>query len=150
PLYFNAETGKYAFLLIGPDGAHTELRQVGTSTLYEAADSSHLLLDASMMILRATDGTQLTYAPLGGEYNCTRIEDRNGNYLSINYTTAGRIDTVSDTLARSIKFNYDAGGALISITQLWNQGSANQVTHNWATFTYSNTTIQTSFTGLSV
>ena len=31
PIYFNSEVGKYAFLLIGPDGSRTELRQVGTS-----------------------------------------------------------------------------------------------------------------------
>ena len=150
PVYFNAETGKNTFLLISPDGGRTELRQVGTSALYESADSSHLLLDAATMILRTTDGTQLSYAWLGAEYNCTQIKDRQGNYLTINYTPTGRIDTIVDTLARSIKFNYDAAGALTSITQLWNQGAANQVTHTWASFTYTNTTIQTNFTGLSV
>src|SRR2546423_504412 len=55
PLYFNAEVGKSAFLLLSPDGSRTELRQVGTSVLYEAADSSHLLLDSSTMILHTTD-----------------------------------------------------------------------------------------------
>src|SRR6185436_6425748 len=34
--YFNSEVGKNAYLLIGSDGSRTELRQVGTSTLYEA------------------------------------------------------------------------------------------------------------------
>src|SRR6185295_14484597 len=46
-------------------------------------------------------------------------------------------------------FNYDVSGALTSITQIWNQGSANQVTHNWATFTYANTAIVTSFNALN-
>ena len=46
PLYYNSEVGKYAFLLISPDGSRTELRQVGTSGLFEAADSSYLLLDS--------------------------------------------------------------------------------------------------------
>ena len=149
PLYYNAEVGKYAFMLIGSDGSRTELRRVGTSALYEAADSSYLLLDSSTMTLRATDGTRLQYALKGTEYQCTEIKDRNGNYITVNYTPAGRIDTVVDTLARSIKFNYDANGLLTSITQIWNQSAQSPTTHNWATFEYSETTIQTNFTNLT-
>ncbi|HSD47972.1 MAG TPA: hypothetical protein VLB87_15195, partial [Pyrinomonadaceae bacterium] len=125
-------------------------RQVGTSTLYEAADASHLLLDATTMVLRATDGTQLKYEWKGSEYNCTEVKDRNGNYLTVNHNAAGRVDTVVDTLGRIVRFNYDSTGALTSITQTWNQGTANQVAHNWATFEYTNVAIQTSFTGLTV
>jgi hypothetical protein len=142
PLYYNAEVGKNAYLLIGTDGRRVELRQVGTSALYEAADSSHLLLDSSTMVLRSIDGTQLTYVAMGSEFNCTQVKDRNGNYLTINYTAFGRIDTVSDTLARSIKFNYDANGWLTSITQLWNAGATTQY---WARFAYTDTTINTNF-----
>ena len=148
PLYYNSEVGKYAFLLIGTDGSRTELRQVGTSALYEAADSSHLLLDTTAMILRNTDGTQLQYQWQGSEYDCTQIKDRNGNYISVNYTSFSRMDTVVDTLGRSLKFNYDANGWLTSITQIWNQG-ANQITHNWATFDYVNTTIATNFSAVT-
>ncbi|HJT67512.1 MAG TPA: fibronectin type III domain-containing protein [Pyrinomonadaceae bacterium] len=143
--YFNSEVGKNAFLLIGTDGGRTELRQVGTSALYEAADSSHLLLDAGTMILRTTDGTQLNYTPTGSEYNCTQIKDRNGNYLTISYTAFGRIDTVVDTLGRNIKFNYDANGWLNSISQTWNQGLGNQVTHYWAVFAYADIPVDTNF-----
>ena len=88
------------------------------------------------MVLQTTDGTQLTYVQMGDEYNCTQIKDRNGNYLTVKYTSAGRIDTVLDTLKRSVEFNYDANGWLTSITQIWNQGSSSQVTHNWAAFEY--------------
>ena len=49
PRYFNSEVGKQAYLLISPDGSRTELRQVGTSNFYEAADSSHILLDENTM-----------------------------------------------------------------------------------------------------
>ena len=149
-LYYNSEIGKYAFLLIGPDGSRTELRQMGTSTLYESADSAHLLLDAGTMVLRTSDGTQLNYALMGSEYNCTQIKDRNGNYITVNYTAFGRIDTIVDTLARSIKFNYDANGLLTSITQAWNQTPTSQVTHNWAVFSYADTLIQTNFSGVTV
>lgn len=148
-LNFNNETGKYGYLLIGLDGSRTELRQIGSSVLFEAADSSHLLLDTSNMILRGTDGTQLTYVWTGNQFDCTQIKDRNGNHISITYNS-GRIGTVTDTLGRVINFNYDANGLLISITQVWNQGLPNQVTHSWATFTYANTTIQTNFSGLTV
>ena len=150
PSYYNSEIGTNAFLLIGSDGSRTELRRVGSTTLYEAADSSYLLLDSSTMVLRTTAGTQLKYELKGSEYQCTEIKDRNGNYITINYTTFGRIDAVIDTLGRNIKFNYDSNGWLISITQIWNQNSPSQVSHNWATFEYTNTSINTSFTGLTV
>jgi len=149
-VYFNTEVGKNAFLLIAPDGSRTELRQVNASSLYEASDSSHLLLDTatSPWILRATDGTQLAYEWKGADYQCTQIKDRNGNYITVNYDASGRLDTVIDTLARSIKFNYN-GNDLSSITQTWTVNGA-PLTHNWARFTYSDQTIQTNFSGLTV
>jgi YD repeat-containing protein len=151
--YFNTETQKEAFLLIGSDGSRTELRRVSTSgagaNLYEAADSSHLLLDTSLTpkILRTANGTQLSYELKGGDLKCTKIKDRNGNYITVNYTTAGHIDEVIDTLGRSIDFVYDGNGRLTQIKQLWNAGS---VTQYWARFTYANTTIDTNFPGLTI
>src|SRR5260370_19150708 len=85
---------------------------------------------------------------MGKEYQCKQIKDRNGNYITVNYDTSGRIDTVVDTLARTIKFNYGADG-LNTITQAWTINGAAQ-THTWASFTYANQTIQTTFPGLSV
>ena len=41
---FDAQTAKNAYLLITPAGHRVELRQVGTSNIYEAADSSYLQL----------------------------------------------------------------------------------------------------------
>jgi YD repeat-containing protein len=131
PLYYNSEVGKYALLLIMPDGSRTELRQVNGSALYEAADSSHLLLDSSTMVLRTTDGSQLSYALKGADYQCTQIKDRNGNYITINYTSFDKVDTVVDTLGRVITFNYDNDHFLTSITQTWGQQS-----HYWARFEY--------------
>src|SRR6185503_3298202 len=126
---------------------HTELRQVNASALYEAADSSHLLLDTTSMIMRTTDGTQLTYTLQGSDYQCTKIKDRNGNFITINYL-AGRLDTVIDTLSRTVKFNY-TGNDLISITQTWTVGGE-ALTHYWARFTYEDKTIQTNFPGLTL
>ena len=150
PLYYNQEVGKYAYLLIGPDGSRTELRQVSTTApnnkFYESADSSHLLLDNSTMILRTTDGTQLSFANQGNDFRCTQIKDRNGNYITINYVS-GRVDTVIDTLNRSITFNYNGSGSLTSITQTWTINGQPQ-THTWASFGYTTKSIQTNFTGL--
>jgi YD repeat-containing protein len=77
------------------------------------------------------------------------ITDRNGNYLSLGYTTLGSdydfLDTITDTVGRVIKFNYDPYYHLSSITQIW--GGA---THTWASFDYSDLTIQTNFGGLAV
>jgi len=129
--YYNSQVATNAFLLIGSDGSRTELRQVNSSALYEAADSSYLLLDSSTMILRTSDGTQLSYVWKGADYQCTQIIDRNGNFITINYTAFGRISTIVDTLGRNITFNYDGSNYLTSITQLWN-GQA----HQWASFEY--------------
>ena len=160
PLYYNSEVGTDAYLLIGNDGTRTELRRVGTSGLFESADSSHLLLDTTLtlpapdtgkFVLRTTDGAKMWFELKGGDYQCTQIKDRNGNYLTINYTSFGRIDTIVDTLERQIKFNYDGSNYLTSITQSWTINGQAQ-THNWAVFTYRNPnlTIQTNFSNLTV
>lgn len=153
PAFYNSEAGKYAFMLITPDGGHTEMRQVGTSTLYQATDSSYLTFDSSTMTLRATDGTQLLYAWTGSDYQCIQIKDSNGNFLSVSYTTSGYIDSIVDTLSRIIKFNYSADNRLTSITHNWTaDGQTQSQPHTWASFDYgtSDLTIQTNFSGLIV
>ncbi len=145
PTYFNSEVSKNAFLLITPDGSRVELRQVGTSELYESADSSHLLLDSSTMVLHATDGTQLSYVWKGSDFQCTQIKDRNGNFITVSYTSFGRIDAVVDTLNRTIKFNYNTDNTLASITQTWT-GPAE---HTWASFTYSISEVHTNFVNVT-
>lgn len=158
--YLNAETGKWSYLLIGSDGSRTELRRVtGSAVLYESADSSHLLLDTTdlvtadpKMVLKTTDGTQLTYKPKGMAYECTEIKDRNGNYLTINYNSAGRIANIHDTLDRIISFVYQ-NNRLSSIQQEWRKPSnpAQQITHTWASFAYTNVPVQTNFaSGIAV
>ena len=144
---YNSQVGKYAYLLIRPSGSHTELQQVGTSNTYEAADSSYLQLidNSGSLTVRPTDGSQLSYQLINGQYQCTQIKDRNGNYILVSYYNDGRINTVTDTLSRVVTFNYDAYLNLISITQSW--GGA---THTWATFGWSNLTLSTSFSGMTV
>ena len=135
--FLDSDSGIYAYILVTPSGGRVELRQVGTSNIYESQDGSYTQLDASnssALIVRTTDGTQMTYVPVGidNEFRCTQIKDRNGNYISATYnTTNGHLLTVTDTLNRLISFNYDGSDNLTSISQTWAG-----VTHYWATFYY--------------
>jgi len=60
---FDAQTARNVFVLIASSGQRVELRQVGTSNVYEAADSSSLQLtdNTNDLLLRTTDGTQIAY-----------------------------------------------------------------------------------------
>jgi YD repeat-containing protein len=144
--FYNPATNRNAYLMITPSGQRVELRQVSSSGVYEAADSSYLqLIDNGTLTVRTTDGTQLSYVWSGNVYRCTQIKDRNGNYMTATYYGHGGIQTITDTLGRVVNFNYDGYNRPISITQTWN-GS----THTWATFGYGDIFIQPDFLGLAV
>ena len=146
----SAEANKNSYLLINPDGSRVELRQFNATALYEAVDSSYLLLDTtSTMVLRSYDGTQMTYVLYGTEFQCTQIKDRNGNFITINRDGTGRITTIVDTVNRTINFNYN-GTTLTSITQSWTVNGSS-VTQTWASFQYRSPdlTINTNFTGVT-
>ncbi len=147
---FDAQAGDNVYLLIA--GSRVSLRQVGTSNVYEAADSSYLQLidNGGSLLVRSTDGTQLSYLKLNNEWRCTQIKDRNGNYLTVNYDEdLGHITTITDTLARVITFNYDSNDNLISITQDWTV-NGNPQTHTWATFGWATKIVEPSFSGVMV
>ena len=130
--------------------------------MYQAVDSSYLLLDtnnATNYTLKSSDGTQLSYVYNGSYYVCTRITDRNGNFITIAYAQ-GRIDKVTDTLGHEIKFNYApnvelcsnsaASGDLCSVTQTWTINGEQQ-THYWARFAYADRLILANWqSGLTV
>jgi YD repeat-containing protein len=86
----------------------------------------------------------MTYALASEQWVCTEVKDRNGNYISVNYNTAGNITSVVDTLGRTITFNYDSNSHLQTITQTWGTST----THTWASFSYDNTTIDTDFSSV--
>jgi YD repeat-containing protein len=146
---YNTAAQVEVYLAVLPSGRRVELRKIATNK-YEAADSSHLHLTVEpapqIMTLRATDGTQLKYTVQSdGWYHCSQIKDRNGNFITVAYTSLGStgfvgIDTITDTLNRVIKFNYDGYYHLLSITQTWGGQ-----THTWASFDYSDLTIQANF-----
>src|SRR5690349_22192506 len=60
---FDAQTARNSFLLITAAGQRVQLRQVGPSNTYEAADSSSLQLtdNSPNLVLRPTDGTPLSF-----------------------------------------------------------------------------------------
>ncbi|HKG45448.1 MAG TPA: S8 family serine peptidase [Pyrinomonadaceae bacterium] len=149
PRFYNSNTATASYLLITPAGNHVELRRVASSNVYESADASYTQLtdNTSSLLVRTTDGTQMTYTFSNGQWVCTQIKDRNGNYLTINYNAAGNISTIVDTLERTITFNYDGNARLQTITQPWTVGGSS-VTHTWATFTHENVTIDTNFSGV--
>jgi YD repeat-containing protein len=145
---FDAQTGRKSYLMITGSGERVELRQVGTSNIYDAADSSYLRLtdNGSTLLVHSTDGTKLSYSEINGEYRCVEIKDRNGNYITVNNNALGHISSIVDTLGRVINFNYDGNANLLSITQTWN----GQPSHQWVSFGWSTRTMQSSFSGAAV
>ena len=144
---FDAQTARNAYLLITAGGQRVELRQVGTSNIYDASDSSYLrLTDNGSLVIRSTDGFRLSFTYFNGEYRCTEIKDRNGNYISVNYNSLGQLTNITDTLGRVITFNYDGDANLLSITQAWN----GQSSHQWVSFGWSTRNMQSSFTSGAV
>ncbi len=160
PVYYDATTQKFNYLMITPSGAKVEFRQQqGASNVYETADSSYTQLkingtgnpnDAAEdlpITVTTTDGTQMSYSYISGAYRCTQIKDANGNYITIFNDEYGLLRSVTDTLGRVININYDANLNLTSISQTWkdNNGQGSDVTHTYATFTYANQAINTNF-----
>lgn len=151
PRFFNPQTGKNTYLMILPSGERVELRQVSANT-YESADSSYLQLTVGVSVLtvKTISGTRLSFTLSGGEYHCTEIKDRNGNLISLNNDSQGRINTITDTVGRVLTFNYDsANGALTSITQPWNV-NGQSLSHKWAEFSYTTINLQTNFGDLTM
>ena len=99
-----------------------------------------LITEVNGLTLRPTDGSQVSFALQGFEYKCTKIKDRNGNFVTLAYNAAGDVSSITDTLGRVVTFSYDANGRPLAIEQ----NRSGQV-HQWATFGYSNLTIATGF-----
>ncbi|MDM7924072.1 MAG: FG-GAP-like repeat-containing protein [Pyrinomonadaceae bacterium] len=149
----------WAYVMISPSGARTEFKQVGASAFFETADSSYLQIEAQAapdpnapveeidLVLRGTDGTQMSFNWKGGAFRASEIKDRNGNYITIEHDETGSLRKVTDTLGREITVNYDTELYPTTIQQTWkaDNGSGSATTHTWATFSYTTQEIQTNF-----
>ncbi|HEX8475600.1 MAG TPA: hypothetical protein VF666_16345 [Pyrinomonadaceae bacterium] len=148
--FLHAESGKYSYLMITPEGSRVELRQSGEGDVYEATDNSRLqMIDrgANGAVVRRPDGTQLSFKWLGGQLQCTEIKDRNGNYISAAYNERGHLNSVTDTVGHTLTFNRDRGGNLLSITQ---PREATGEQRTLATFGYSDIALQPNGRGLKI
>jgi YD repeat-containing protein len=152
--YNDGGSGPYTYLMVTPDGGRKEFRQVGSSTTYETADSSYtqLVVNGATITVTGTDSTQMSYSWKVNAFKCTQIKDRNGNYISNTYNaTTGVLESITDTLGRVININY-TNSYPTSITQTWKaaNGSGTDEPHTWATFDYTNATVSTNFSGMTV
>jgi YD repeat-containing protein len=145
---FDAQTARNAYLMITASGRRVELRQVSSSNIYLAGDSSYLQLtdNGATLLVHSTDGTQLSFTEINNEWRCVEVKDRNGNHITVNHNALGRISTITDTLGRVITFNYDVNANLISITQAW----SGQPSHQWVGFNWGTRNMQSSFSGAAV
>ncbi|MBK7709380.1 MAG: hypothetical protein IPJ30_27390 [Acidobacteria bacterium] len=165
PVYYDATTQKFAYLMVTPLGRpRAEFRQTTNSNIFETADSSYAELkingtsgpndpaDQLTLTVTGTDGTRADYEWKNGAYRCQKITDRNGNYISINHDANGLLQTVTDTLGRVVTVNYNNEALPISVTQTWktNNGADSDFTRTYATFSYTTKEINTNFNGLSV
>ncbi|HEY0427515.1 MAG TPA: VCBS repeat-containing protein, partial [Pyrinomonadaceae bacterium] len=164
PAYLSSQTSILSYLMVSPSGSRTEFRQTAVSDTYETADSNYAQVKVNnpvtstnnptpiediTLTVTTTDGTQMSYAWLGNAYRCTKITDRNGNYITISNNTDGQLTSVTDTLGRVVTVNYDSNSRPNSITQNWltDNGGPNSTTttHTWASFAYTTKTIGTNF-----
>ena len=141
----NQNNNRFVLWLLLPNGGSVELRDSGDADLFESADSTYTQYKKSTKTLTTSDGTRYYY-PNG--YMCTRITDRNGNYVSITYNGAGpAIDTITDTAGRVIKFGYDPTYYTLGSISLQTGPSTYRTL---ATFSYVNNTLGLNFAGLGI
>jgi RHS repeat-associated protein len=89
---------------------------------YDSTDGTflHFTGGSGWGALYYPDGTIISYGAAGGGYRSypTSIEDRNGNYIWINYVNGvgPRISSITDTLGRLVRFYYDSNNELVTVT----------------------------------
>ncbi len=134
------DTTSNGYLLTEPDGNQRILHFL-SSTKYESVDSTYMDYNPSSKVLSRADGTQWLYQQVGTStiFRPIQIKDRNGNYITITYSAAtnadnGAIATITDTLGRTITFNYDQNNLLSNITvpAYGGVGTTQVVTFSWA------------------
>jgi YD repeat-containing protein len=132
------------YYYVAPDGGVHDLRYNGSDSLYESIDSTFMDFNDSTGVLRMKDGTQITFALQGGSGGYvlpTQVKDRNGNYITVNYSGTGQqISSIVDTVGRTVSFSYNTDGTLASISKSGFGGAS----RSW-TFGYTSLTLSYSF-----
>jgi RHS repeat-associated protein len=148
PRYFNGRANSYSYLFTTSEGTRVEFRELGSTNTYQAVDGSNWRMTdngADGALVKTSSGTELIFAWLNGQLQCRQVKDINGNYLTVQYDPAGRLSSITDTLRRTLSFNRDQGGNLLSITQRRDNRD-----YVWATFGYADLTINANVPGLNV
>ena len=149
----NSQSG--TFLYIGPDGTRHPMQTVATNT-YETTDGTfvRVKLESSVYNAYFPNGIRITYDSLGPDdyLYASRVQDRNGNFFTITYGTAAPMITqITDSLNRTIIFNY-VSGKLDNITAPDQTSGGNGGRRTVAYFVYqtSATTLAPNFGSSSV
>jgi YD repeat-containing protein len=166
PVYYDDNGARtFNYIMVSPSGARLEFRQVsGASDTYETSDSSYVQMKTTGAIhpndpaenititVTGSNGTKMSYEWKAGAFRCKEIKDSNGNYITVSHDDYGLLRTVTDTLGRIITVNYDSEFYPTSITQTWkdNNGQDSNITHTWATFTYTTQEITTNFSSPAI
>ena len=115
--YLEYDSGDGVYILSDATGGKHRLR-AGTSPYYNSDDSTYIQYNSSSLLVTYKNGTQVTYAPwtptatYPNLWSPVKIEDTNGNYISIAYGNANRISQITDTLGRVITYNYSPQSTL--------------------------------------
>jgi RHS repeat-associated protein len=112
------DSGNY--LLIQPDGTRIPLIKVPSTNFCRSKEGSNIQLNPSTKNILYPDGTQVKYITHENRLLPNTIKTRNGDIVSISYRPKTAtfpfrwaINTIQDTLGRTIVFNYygDSGYA---------------------------------------
>jgi RHS repeat-associated protein len=115
------DQGSAGFTLGDADGTRHALVH-GTGYEYHSTDGSFIdfVGGSGWGTVYYPGGTIVTYGAAGGGYRSypTSITDRNGNYVQISYldNVGPRIDTITDTMGRYVRFYYNSNDELVTIT----------------------------------
>lgn len=158
------------FMLVDPDGTRHYLGQGNPQAdgTYQTTDGTHITYVGSMVsggILYFNNGSKIQYTNINNRLLAERIQDSNGNEITITYkpsisedgftpTPYGptAIDQITDTLGRIVQFNYDqASGKPLSVTAPGFGGSVqNPASQTIVQFDYQNLSVTGGFSGLTV
>jgi len=113
-----------------------------TTNIYDSDDGTFMEYNSQTSVLTYKNGLMVSYQPFPSQaklFRPIKIEDTNGNYISISYRSGTgndqHIDIITDTLGRPFQFHYDpVSNQLQEIDQL--NTSRTAVLRVWAIFVW--------------